>query len=103
MKFCTVCESILVVVITTIDLYHQCARCKKIYESDAKDTLRFSQSFDDTNDTIKYNIIMKNALLDDMNPRIYKECAACNREIVKYIIIGSAMRFVYLCDCGNVF
>ena len=103
MKFCTVCESVLEVVITTIEMYHQCTRCKKIFEADAKDSLVYNHSFDDINDTIKYNIIMKNALLDDTNPRMYKDCMSCGRGIVKYIIIGSSMQFVYLCDCGNVY
>ena len=103
MKFCPLCESIMEDVISTVEIYHQCTRCNKRVETDAKDSMRFNQSFDDSSDSIRRELILKNAIFDNINPRIYKKCPSCEKEIVQYVVIGNNMRFIYTCTCGAIF
>lgn len=103
MRFCDVCESRLEDITTITELYYQCTKCKKRYPASDSDTLRFSMSFGKQDDSLKYDILLKNSAYDNVNPKIFKPCPKCDRQIVSYVIIGDNMRYVYLCVCGNKF
>ena len=103
MRFCTICENRLETVATTSELYHQCTKCKAGYPSNAEDTLRYRQVFNQEESTVKYDTLIRHAAFDNANPRIYKSCPSCNKKIVSYIVIGENMNFVYACTCGNRF
>lgn len=103
MRFCQVCESRLEDVTTATELYYQCTKCKKRFPPTAEDTLRFSQSFNRKESTMQYDMLLKSAAFDNVNPKEYKECPNCKRQIVSYVVLGQNMKFVYTCVCGNQF
>lgn len=103
MRFCDVCESRLDDVTTVTDLYYQCTKCRKRFQSSDSDTLRFRHVFNKKESTIKYGSMLKNAAFDNTNPREYKECPKCKKQIVSYVVIGENMKYVYVCTCGHMF
>lgn len=102
MRFCTVCESRLDDVTTSSELYYQCTKCNKRYPSIDEDTLRFRQTFNKKESTVQYDVLIKNAPYDNVNPKEFKECPECDRQIMSFVIIGSSKKYVYTCECGYV-
>lgn len=103
MRFCDVCESRLDDITTVTDLYYQCTKCKKRFPATDLDTIKFRQVFDKKESMIKYDILLRNAAFDNVNPREFKECPVCKKQIVNYVIIGNNMKYVYTCTCGHLF
>ena len=52
---------------------------------------------------IKYDSLLMNAAFDNVNPKEFKECPACKKQIVGYVVIGENLQYVYTCTCGNKF
>jgi DNA-directed RNA polymerase subunit M/transcription elongation factor TFIIS len=103
MRFCDVCESRLEDITTITELYYQCTKCVKRFPPSASDTLRYRQVFNKKESMIKYEVMLKNAAFDNVNPKEFKECPECKKKIVSYAVIGDSMRYVYVCTCGNQF
>lgn len=103
MRFCDVCESRLDDVTTVTELYYQCTKCKKRFPPTESDTMRFRQVFNKKESMIKYDILLQNAAFDNANPKEFKECPACKKQIVSYVVIGESMKYIYTCTCGNRF
>ena len=103
MRFCDVCENRLDDVTTVTDLYYECTKCKKRFTPSESDTLRYVQVFNKNESNIKYDTLLKNAAFDNTNPKEFKECPECKKQIVSYVVIGESMKYVYVCECGNKF
>jgi DNA-directed RNA polymerase subunit M/transcription elongation factor TFIIS len=103
MRFCDVCESRLDDVTTVTELYYQCTKCKKRFIPTDSDTMRFRQVFNKKESMIKYDILLQNAAFDNANPKEFKECPACKKQIVSYVVIGESMKYIHVCTCGNKF
>ena len=103
MRFCDVCGGRLDDITTTTELYYQCASCKKKFTSSDEDTLRFRQVYQKKESEVKYASLLKNAAFDNVNPREFKECPECKKQIVSYVVIGENMRYIYICTCGHRF
>lgn len=101
MNFCDVCENRLEA-ITDIKLYYQCTKCNKQFPAEASDTLRFTQTFNKKDSSIKYDTLIQNAAYDNTNPKEYHPCPVCNRQIVTYVVVDD-MKYIYICLCGNKF
>ena len=100
MRFCDVCENRLDDITTSTELYYQCTKCKKKYESTAEDSCRFVQAFNKRGSMIKHDTMLRNAAYDNVNPRVFRNCKSCKREIMSYVVVGDSMRHIYLCVCG---
>lgn len=98
-RFCDVCTSLLTGVTSTSELYYQCTKCQKRFPKQSVDTLRFQQLFGRAKLT-DHNLLI-NAAFDVTNPREYKQCPECPRQIMSYAVIGESMRYVYVCECGH--
>jgi DNA-directed RNA polymerase subunit M/transcription elongation factor TFIIS len=103
MRFCDICESRLEDVTTATELYYQCTKCNKKNPPTDYDTMRFRQVFNKNESMVKYDIMLQNAAFDNANPKIYKECPECKRQIVSYVVIGDTLKYVYVCVCGARF
>ena len=103
MRFCDVCESRLDDVTTAVELYYQCTKCKKTFSACDDDSLRFSQSFGKKESSVLHNALLKNAAFDNANPRVFKECPQCKKQIVSYVVVGQEMKYIYTCTCGARF
>lgn len=103
MRFCDVCESRLGNIITATELYYECTKCKKRFPPTDSDSLRFRQVFNKKESTVKYDIMLENAAFDGTNPKEFKECPKCKKQIVSYVVIGDNMKYIYTCTCGHRF
>ena len=103
MRFCTVCEGRLDYATTATELFYQCTRCNKKYHPTAEDTLRVSQVFNNKESVVQHDTFLRGAAFDVVNPREYKQCPSCKKEIVSYVVVGNDMKYVYVCTCGNRF
>ena len=74
MRFCDICESRLVDVITFANMYYKCTGCEKKYDTRPNDTLKHKVIFERKESKPKYGTVLKNAAFDHVNPRIRKEC-----------------------------
>ena len=103
MRFCTICENRLEDITTSNKLYYECTKCKKTFDATDEDTLIFTQSFNKKESTMQYETMLKTAAYDNANPKVYKDCTKCDNKIVSYVVLGHNMKYVYLCECGNMF
>lgn len=103
MRFCDICESRLDDVTTITEMFYQCTKCKKRFPTMDTDTMRFQQVFNKQESMIKYDIMLKNSAFDNINPKEFKECPECKKQIVSYVVIGDSMQYVYTCTCGARF
>lgn len=103
MRFCDVCESRLEDKIEGAELYYQCTHCRKKFESSVEDTLRYELVYDDDDDSLRYDMLLKHAAFDVVNPKEHKPCPKCKKEITSYIVAGDDMRYMYACTCGHTF
>lgn len=103
MKFCKECDGRLVRVFAGDESYYQCAYDKKEYKASESDTLLYEETFERKSAKGQYNVILKNAAFDRVNPKIRNECKKCGMKIVRYVILGSEKKYVYACICGNIF
>jgi len=65
--------------------------------------MRFRQIFNKEDSMIKYDVMLSNAAFDNTNPKEFKECPKCKKQIVSYVVIGDNMKYVYVCPCGHRF
>ena len=100
MKFCNTCNHVLKEVTNHTELYYQCNVCMTKYPSDPSDTLRYSQSFQKKNEIGGKGAFITHAAYDITNPKIFKKCPNCEKEIITSIVSGDEMTFSYLCECG---
>ena len=104
MLFCTNCDhNRLEDKFSATERYHECTKCNKKYKITASETLVFEEIIDKSESTIKYNTFLKNAAKDRTNPKTFKECPKCARQIVSYVIIGHQKKYIYVCECGHKF
>tara|TARA_Y100000389_G_C17029417_1_gene302701 strand:+ start:216 stop:527 length:312 start_codon:yes stop_codon:yes gene_type:complete len=103
MRFCRICNSFLIDKTNNDKLYYKCTKCAQEYDSNASDSLRYEKKYNNDVSTSQYEILLKNAINDRATPEVFKDCTKCDRKIVKYVIIGDEMKFVYICECGNIF
>jgi DNA-directed RNA polymerase subunit M/transcription elongation factor TFIIS len=101
MRFCDVCQHILVDITNDTELYYECTVCKKKSEYVPSDTLRLVQEFGKEKGHVKSFIL--NAVFDNANPKEFKECPECKNQITTHVIVGTDMKYIYLCECGNQF
>jgi DNA-directed RNA polymerase subunit RPC12/RpoP len=85
------------------EFYYKCTKCNKTFEPTDEDTLRFRQTFNNAETTIRNNSMLLNAAFDTTNPATYKDCPKCSKKIVRYVVIGDTMKYIYTCECGAIF
>lgn len=103
MRFCRICNSFLIDKTNSDKLYYKCTKCSQEYDSNDFDSLRYEKRYNTDTYTPQYWSLIKNAMDDKATPVVFKDCSKCNRKIVKYVIIGDEMKYVYICECGNIF
>lgn len=100
-KFCNICNNILY--INTDDkLTFHCKTCLNVIEGDAKDTLIMDINIHNkVNIFDKYSTFINIAQDDKTLPFIEKQCKKCDETIIKYVILGDDMIYVYICPKCN--
>lgn len=100
MKFCILCNNLLVSNIINNILVFRCTPCNKIYQSDENDLLlvriyvRAS-----TQESVNENLV-RYAPYDRSMPRIEHKCKKCTEQYPTYIRDNS-MRRIVVCKCGH--
>lgn len=95
MKFCKICNNILISSTTTNELIFVCNNCGHKEKSSAKDTLMYSESIITDNTVLKYEKFIANAYDDPTNP-FGNTCKTCGKR-TKYVRIGSNMQRIDVC------
>jgi DNA-directed RNA polymerase subunit M/transcription elongation factor TFIIS len=103
MNFCIICESRLKEITTDTKLYFKCSKCEETYDSTPENTKMYEESFNKKNSMLKYRTFLRNAAFDNTNPIEKRKCPKCPREEVRYAIIGSKKKYIYVCECGHMF
>lgn len=101
--FCEVCESVLNRDTSSGLLLFVCGRCGKTKKSNDVDSLIYYESFNKNDENTRHGGVLNNAAYDNINPRVFKPCPRCKKEIVSYIITDVDMVYMYKCTCGHQF
>jgi DNA-directed RNA polymerase subunit M/transcription elongation factor TFIIS len=96
MKFCKICNNILINSTSTNELIFVCNNCGHKEKSSAKETLLYSESIITENTELKFEKFIQNAYNDPTNPYGGK-CKTCGK-LTKYIRIGTNMQRIDVCD-----
>lgn len=84
----------------------RCETCSKEYESNAKDTLVYSEDLNEDNTLYKDETYLKNAMKDNLLKLEYKTCKNknCKETIAKVLPIDKKGQSIYICSsCGYKF
>ncbi len=98
MKFCNVCQSVLLKNTATGELVFKC-HCGIEYNKDLEDTLMYEEIFFSSDESSsKYVDFIDNAPFDKAGFKVAKSCPKCNIDYLTMIMINSET--IYLCTCG---
>ena len=93
--FCSICNNILSMISTADNLYFTCNKCQEKYKYSDEDSMIYEDGKD--NELLIYNTILQTASDDPVNPKVYRDCTKCNKNIVKQVRIGENMRLINTC------
>jgi DNA-directed RNA polymerase subunit M/transcription elongation factor TFIIS len=102
MRFCELCQNVLIDMITPTAIRYKCSTCGKIYDSTPEDTLLYDTKTTEVESTVKFEMLLRNAAWDDLNPREFRKCPLCPRKIMSYVVLGEAKKYIYVCRCGYI-
>jgi len=97
--FCNICNNLLNIVTTSNQFYFKCTKCYIIYQAQPNDSLRYEDM--KGTDLIIYNLILKNAGQDPVNPKVKKKCLKCSNDIIKQVRLGEEMHLINVCPKCN--
>lgn len=96
MKFCKVCDNILVSSTVTNELLFICNSCGEKEKSTDADTLMYSESIVTGDTSLKYEKFIQNAHEDVTNPT-GQACEKCGKK-TKYVRLGAGLKRIDICD-----
>ena len=104
MKFCDLCNNILIISTKNDILKFICQTCLKEYPASEEDTLMSNVSFQESESLYKSEIYLNVAHNDPLTPLINKKCKNCDETIIKQILIGDNSQGIYVCPkCKSKF
>jgi DNA-directed RNA polymerase subunit M/transcription elongation factor TFIIS len=104
MKFCDICDNILIISTKNDILKFICQTCLKEYETSEEDTLMKNVSFQESDILYKSETYLNIAHNDPLVPLINKKCNKCDETIIKQILIGENYQGIYICPkCKSQF
>lgn len=104
MKFCANCNNILYVNTVNNNLTYTCKVCLNSIPADNEDTLLLDVRLNNEEDLlIKYESLINLSIKDNTLPLIHMKCknSKCDETILKYIILGDSMQYIYICTKCN--
>jgi DNA-directed RNA polymerase subunit M/transcription elongation factor TFIIS len=104
MKFCNICDNILIISTKNDNLKYICQTCLKEYQASEEDTLMKNVSFKESESLYKSEIYLNVAHNDPLAPLIDKKCNKCDETIIKQILIGENYQGIFICPkCKSKF
>ena len=93
--FCSICNNLLSTITTADSFNFKCLNCHEIYKPTDEDTM----IYEDTKgtDLVIYKTILQTAGRDPVNPKVYKDCEKCKKNIVRQVRLGENMRLINTC------
>lgn len=97
MKFCDICDNILIISTQNDILKFICQTCLKEYPASETDTLMKNVYFQESESLYKSEIYLNVAHDDPLVPLINKKCKNCDETIIKQILVGENSQGIYIC------
>lgn len=98
--FCPKCESFLLEKLDT-ELSYYCSTCEESYPANEWDIIDQDYITDERNITKQLTRI-KLAPFCDCHVKVRKKCTECSKAIMAWTPLGSNMKSVFSCTCGNI-
>ena len=97
--FCDNCHNLLTPNTSSGTLVFKCLNCMSSYNSDADDTLRYSESKD--GNLVIFQTIINKAKDGPATLKTRIKCPKCSNHIAKQVRLGNELRLINICEkCG---
>jgi DNA-directed RNA polymerase subunit M/transcription elongation factor TFIIS len=92
---CKICQNLLTVITTHDNMFFTCVKCYVNYQPEINDSLLYVEK--KGTDLSIYGVMLKYAGKDPVNPKIRKDCIACDNKILRQVRLGNDMKLINIC------
>jgi DNA-directed RNA polymerase subunit M/transcription elongation factor TFIIS len=99
MKFCNICESLLIKSTDTGNIQFKC-NCLNTIEGEPDDSIMYEEYLEVSHSNLKHEVFIENAPHDNAANIIKYPCLECPLPYLTMIRIGEQEQVLYVCECG---